>query len=188
MIPIAVALLQSRMASGAHIRHTSEVVDNKNADNTAETLAGFVKDNRAHEELRFGDDDKNCKTLELNFVLSEGTFTAPMDSLSFYHPTLKNEDGAVVAELVQSCSTLVAGAPGAGIRDMCQLVLLFLPLESGIFQDQLFGLRTHAAGPGAITGGTGDYKCASGTLEFAIDPPNNSGGLTLDYCLTPSCP
>ena len=53
---------------------------------------------------------------------------------------------------------------------------------------ELFGLRTHAGGPGAITGGTGDYKCASGTLEFAVDVPNDTGGLTLDYCRTPKCP
>jgi hypothetical protein len=118
---IAVALLQPYMASGANVRQTIDVVDNKNA------------------ELRFGDDDKegNCKTLELNFVPSLGTFTTPMmASLSFYHPMLKNEDGEVVAELAQSCETLVPGPPGAGIRDMCQLALLFLPLENGIFQDR----------------------------------------------------
>jgi hypothetical protein len=202
LVAVAVALLLQPFMVNAvvsSVRHEEEVinVEDKNGgggggDNA--TLLGFGKFKKKKNDdvdarFAFGMDEPVCQTLELDALLSEfqDTFFPPSNPaiiFTFSNPTVRDHTNLTVIVGPQS-TTCIADALGDGV---CNRVFSFLPLDDDDkFPNQIYVQTSVRAKDGIIIGGTGEYKCAFGSLEGEVISDPNRIAYVLSFCLDPAC-
>jgi hypothetical protein len=199
MAVAAVALLLAPFTANATLLRSSsdEVID---MINNVDAKFDFFKDK---------DEDEECGTIVLYYESTEATFNGPQNSepyLLFSAPMRGDTTSTVVvAQLRSSCfetPAIVAPAPQP-VAYVCDSVIAFGTATATTFPDQIT-MQTNnlgyditgagqPSGAGVITGGLGDYKCATGTVVVVTTGtgagffPYDRATYTLDWCLNAVC-
>jgi hypothetical protein len=182
VVAVAIALLQPFMAHalwrGAHVDHD---------------FSSKVKDTVV--EAKFGKGD-NCQTLRFNSFYNESESEQDPMTLTtqFYNPTQRDaETNAIVATVFETCTVLFPGVfdiddgPCASAYNFFSANATALGFESviNLVGTYFGGVSSETMVSGAIVGGSGKYKCATGNYvgEFFNDRLLE----TLTFCINPDC-
>jgi hypothetical protein len=181
MAVAAVALiLEPFTANATLLRSSSEVVDMIN-----------------NVDAKF-DKDEECGTIVLYYNTSEAVFTGPpSEPYLMISAPMRDTTSTVVAQLRTIClETPAIVSPAAQpVAYVCEATIAFGTATATTFPNQIT-MQTNnlGTGAGAITGGVGDYKCATGAVVVVTTGsgsptsfPYDRATYTLDWCLHAVC-